>query len=140
MAKEDTVRRRQERQKTMLFEQLRRLPIREVAYEKIGISRMTVSRWRKASKKFADEMDAAISEGRAFMVEVAESQLFALIGEKEFHAIRLYLTTHSDRYANKLALSGTITTKDEPLTREQKALIRQALRLSSLRNYAKKDK
>jgi len=74
------------------------------------------------------------------MSDIAENQLFSLIGDKKIEAIRLYLSTHNSRYGNKLELSGKVSTKDEPLTAEQKALIRQALKLSSLRNYGQRKK
>ena len=66
------------------------------------------------------------------MSDVAENQLFSLIGDKEFKAINLYLSTHNPRYSHKLELSGKLETKDAPLTSEQKALIKKALKLSSL--------
>jgi len=94
----------------------------------------------KASRKFEKQVDEALVEGRAFMSDIAETQLFSLIGERELSAIRLYLTTHNPRYSNKLELSGSLTTRDQPLTKEQKKLIREALKLSSLRNYGKKKK
>jgi hypothetical protein len=47
------------------------------------------------------------------MSDIAENQLFALIGEKKIEAIRLFLQTHNARYSNKLELSGTVTTKDD---------------------------
>ena len=74
MSKVETIKARQGKLKQALIEQLRRLPLREAAYDKVGVTRMTVSRWRKASQKFADEMDAAISEGYEFICGMAESQ------------------------------------------------------------------
>ncbi len=74
MSKADTIKKRQDRDKQALIEQLRRLPITQVAYEKVGITRMTASRWRKVSKKFAEDMDAAMEERREFINDLAESQ------------------------------------------------------------------
>ena len=99
---------------------------------------MTYYRWVKASKKFAREAEEAIFEGRLFISDIAESQIFSLIKDKKIEAIKYWLSHNNSRYANKLELSGTVTTKDEPLTAEQKALIRKALQLSSLRNYEKR--
>lgn len=92
----------------------------------------------QANKRFAQKVEEALSEGRTFMSDIAENQLFALIGEKKIEAIRLYLQTHNARYSNKLELSGSVSTQDIPLTKEQKKLIREALKLSSLRHYANK--
>jgi len=140
MSRKNTIKIRQNKLKEAFLEQLKRTPTIETSCQKVSISRMTVYRWIKASKRFEKKVDEALTEGRAFMSDVAETQLFSLIGDKEMSAIRLYLSTHNQRYSNKLKLSGTITTKDEPLTAEQKLLIRKALQLSSFKNYGKRKK
>ena len=137
MSRKDTIKIRQNKLKEAFLEQLKRMPTIETSCQKVGIARATVYRWIKASKKFEKKVDEALEEGRVFMSDIAETQLFSLIGDKEISAIRLYLSTHNPRYSNKLELSGTVTTKDEPLTKEQKKLIREALKLSSLRHYGK---
>src|SRR3989344_9223643 len=104
MSKERTIKVRQDKQKQALLEQLKRTPIRELAYEKVGVSRMTVSRWRKVSKKFADEMEAALNDGREFINDLAESQVITLIRQGKLDAARLWLQHNSHRYANKLEL------------------------------------
>ncbi len=140
MSRRDTIKARQNKLKTAFLEQLKRTPTIETSCQKVGVARATVYRWMKASRKFEKQVDEALVEGRAFMSDIAETQLFSLIGERELSAIRLYLTTHNPRYSNKLELSGSLTTRDQPLTKEQKKLIREALKLSSLRNYGKKKK
>jgi predicted DNA binding protein len=138
MTRRDTIKSRQNKLKDALLEQIKRTPTIETACQKVGVGRATVYRWINDNKRFAKQIDEALTEGRTFMSDVAENQLFSLIGEKKFEAIRLYLQTHNARYSNKLELSGSVTTRDEPLTKEQKKLIREALKLSSLRHYAKK--
>lgn len=140
MSRRDTIKARQNKLKTAFLEQLKRTPTIETSCQKVGVARATVYRWMKASRKFEKQVDEALVEGRAFMSDIAETQLFSLIGERELSAIRLYLTTHNPRYSNKLELSGSLTTRDQPLTKEQKKLIREALKLSSLRNYGKRKK
>ena len=140
MSRKDTIAIRQNKLKEAFLEQLKRTPTIETSSQKVGIARATVYRWMKASKKFEKKVDEALEEGRAFMSDIAETQLFSLIGDKEISAIRLYLSTHNPRYSNKLELSGTVMTKDEPLTKEQKKWIREALKLSSLRHYGKENK
>ena len=137
MSKAKTIQMRQSKVKQALIEQLKRLPIREVAYDKVGITRMTVSRWRKKSKTFENEMDAAMNEGREFINDLAESQVITLIRQGEIKALRLCLQHNSARYANKLELSGTIATKELPMTKEEKAIRMQALKHSSLSLYGK---
>jgi len=137
MSRKDTVKARQNKLKEAFLEQLKRTPTIETSCQKVSIARATVYRWIKASKKFEKKVDEALVEGRTFMSDIAENQLFSLIGDKKIEAIRLYLSTHNSRYGNKLELSGKVSTKDEPLTAEQKTLIKKALRLSSLHTYGK---
>ena len=120
------------------FEELRKVPIVQVACEKTNVSRNSVYRWKKTDKFFSKKMDQAISEGVEFVNDMSESQLLTLIKEKNYPAISFWLRHRNDNYKNKLELSGTVLTKDEPLTKNQKKLIRDALRLSSLKNHDKK--
>src|SRR5690606_18664980 len=90
------------------------------------------------SKRFAETVETSLKEGRSFMSDVAESQLFSLIGERKIEAIRLFLAHNNPRYGNKLELTGSVGHKDEPLSAGQKALIRKALKLSSLRTNDKR--
>jgi hypothetical protein len=136
MSRRDTIQARQKKLKEALLEQLKRTPTIETACQKVGVGRATVYRWRDQNKTFKKELEAAQDEGRAFMCDVAENQLFSLIGEKKYEAIRFYLSTHNPRYSNKLEISGKVSS-DEPLTKEQRKLIREALRLSSI-NHGKK--
>ncbi len=137
MSREKTIKIRQAKLKKVVLEQLTRTPIIEIACEKVGISRMTLHRWTKTSKQFAKQVEDALFEGRLFISDIAESQLFSLMKDKKIEAIKYVLRHNNPRYADRRELSGTVSTKDEPLTAEQKALIRQALKLSSLRNYGK---
>lgn len=137
MSRKDTIKIRQNKLKEAFLDQLKRTPTIETACQKVGVSRATVYRWIKERKTFEKKVDEALNEGRTFMSDIAENQLFSLIGDKKIEAIRLYLSTHNPRYGNKLELSGTVSSRDEPLTKEQKKLIREALKLSSIRNYEK---
>ena len=140
MSRKDTIKLRQKKLKEAFLEQLKRTPTIETSCQKVSTSRASVYRWIKASKRFENQIDEALVEGRTFMSDIAENQLFSLIGDKKIEAIRLYLSTHNARYSNKLELSGAVSTKDEPLTTEQKKLIREALKLSSLQNNVKERK
>lgn len=140
MSRKDSIQARQSKIKQALLDQLKRTPTLETACQKVNIARATVYRWIAASKAFEKDIDAAQQEGRLFMSDIAENQLFSLIGEKKIEAIRLYLTTHNPRYGNKLELSGSLTTKEEKLTPSQKKRIRKALRLSSLNVHGKDQK
>lgn len=138
MARRDTIKARQNKLKGAFLEQLKRTPTIETSCQKVGVGRATIYRWIHSNKKFANKVEDSLTEGRTFMSDIAENQLFALIGEKKIEAIRLYLQTHNPRYSNKLELSGSVSSPNTPLTKEQKKLIREALKLSSLRHYANK--
>ena len=138
MSRCETITARQNKLKEAFLEQLKRTPTIETACQKVGIARATVYRWINANKRFEKKVDEALTEGRTFMSDVAENQLFSLIGDKKIEAIRLFLSTHNARYSNKLEVSASLSRSEEPLTKEQKKLIREALKLSTLRNYGKK--
>ncbi len=112
------------------LEELKKVPIVQVACEKTGISRNSVYRWRRKDKKFAEEMDIAMTEGVAFVNDMSESQLLTMIKEKSFPAIRFWLQHRNDNYRNKLE----VTTKErvDELTPEQQKVVKQALKLASL--------
>ena len=134
MSRTETIAQRQGKLKQLLLEQLKRTPTIEQAAQKVGTTRMTVYRWRKASKRFDEAIEAALNEGREFVSDIAETQMFNLIGQGKQEMIKYFLSHNNPRYAAKLELSGEVSTKDNPLTAEQKALIRQAIKLSPLRN------
>ena len=135
MSKEETIKLRQSKLKKIFLEQLKKTPTIEQSCQKVGISRMTILRWRKASKKFDRDVEEGLCEGREVVSDIAETQMFSLISQGKSEMIKYFLSHNNARYRDKLELSGTVSTKDEPLTAAQKALIRQALKLSSLRNH-----
>lgn len=133
---------RQGKQKEALLDQLKRTPTVELSCDKCGISRATFYRWRKESKKFARQADEAIAEGRRFMSSIAESQIFSLIRDRKFEAIRFWLANNEPRYSNKLEIKGHITTTNtiDALTPEQKKLLRKAMKLALPKeNYEKEN-
>lgn len=132
MSREKTIQVRQFKLKSLFLEQLKKTPTIEQACQKIGVSRMTISRWRNESRRFDQAVHTAQVEGREFVSDIAEAQMFNLISQGKVEMIKYFLSHNNERYANKLELSGSVLTKDEPLTSEQKTLIREALKLSSI--------
>ncbi|MCD8495186.1 MAG: hypothetical protein LRY46_03780 [Candidatus Pacebacteria bacterium] len=112
------------------LDELRKVPIIQVACEKSGLSRQSVYRWRKEDKEFLKKMDSALSEGVALVNDMSESQLLTLIKEKNYPAISFWLRHRNDNYKNKLE----ITTKDdnEELTPSQAKIVKQALKLAKI--------
>ena len=123
---------------SQFFEELKKVPIVQVACEKTGLSRNSVYRWKKQDTSFSKKMDQALNEGVAFVNDMSESQLLTLIKEKNYPAISFWLRHRNSNYKDKIELSGMISTKNEPLTKVQKKQIREALKLSSLKSYEKK--
>ena len=113
------------------FEELKKVPIVQVACEKTNISRNSVYRWKKEDKSFSKKMDQAMFDGVAFVNDMSESQLLTMIKEKNWSAISFWLKHRNDNYKEKIE----ITTKedDDNLTSEQKKIVRNALKLGSTR-------
>ena len=116
--------------KKQFFEELRKIPIVQVACEKIGVSRNSVYRWRREDKKFAKEMDEAMADGVAFVNDMSESQLLTMIKEKNWSAISFWLRHRNDNYKNKVEI--TTVEDSEELSPSQKKIVKQALKLAAL--------
>lgn len=110
--------------------ELSKVPIVQVACEKVGISRNTVYRWLKEDKQFAKDFAEAEEAGVEFVNDMSESQLLQLIKDRKFSAIRLWLTNHHKRFATK-PLSEQHG-REKELTDEQKDTIKQALQYANL--------
>lgn len=123
---------RQVSQKELLVEQLKKTPVVHVACDKIGLGRATYYRWRNEDEKFKEDSDVALLEGSQLINDLAESQLISAIKDKNMTAIIFWLKNHHTNYKTKVELSGTINTKNEPLTPEEENLVRNALKLASL--------
>lgn len=115
----------------MFLEQLKRVPIVQVACEKSGVSRNSVYRWRNEDPKFRTDMEAALAEGEALVNDMTESHLISLIKEKNYPAISFWLRHRNPKFKDKLEISGKVETSDMPLTEEQKAVVRKALSLAT---------
>jgi predicted DNA binding protein len=116
--------------KDSFLEQLRKIPIVQVACEKTNISRNSVYRWKNEDKEFQKEMETALAEGEALVNDMSESQLLTMIKEKNFSAISFWLRHRNARFKDKVEVTAKIE-GDEQLTPEQEAVVREALRLAS---------
>jgi hypothetical protein len=104
--------------KKLFLEQLKKVPIIQVAAERTGIARATVYRWKNESKKFAKAVEDAISEGEAMVNDMGESQLISLIKEKNFSAIRFWLNHRHEKFKDRMEVTAKIE-KQEELTKEK---------------------
>lgn len=119
------------RDKELILEQLRKIPIIMFACEKVGVGKSTVYRWRDEDKKFAKAMQEALTEGEAMINDLSESQLITLIKEKNYPAISFWLRSRHPKFRQKVDITARIKKHDE-LTPEQEQAVREALKLASL--------
>lgn len=113
------------------LEQLKKVPIIQVACEKVGISRNSIYRWKNEDEKFKQAMEEALAEGEALVNDMSESQLLSLIREKNWPAISFWLRHRNPKFKDRVE----ITTKngdDEKLTPEQEHTVRESLKLASI--------
>lgn len=113
------------------LDELRKVPIVQVACEKTGLSRNSIYRWRKDDPEFTKKMDEAYVEGVALVSDMSESQLLTLIKEKSFPALSFWLRHRNDNYKMKVQVDGSIKTINE-LSSEQEKTVREALKLAGL--------
>ena len=119
------------RDKELLLEQLRKIPIITVACEKVGVGKSTVYRWREEDKKFAKNLEEALTEGESLVNDMGESQLISLIKERNLPAIRFWLNHRHAKFRDRVEITAKFE-KQEELTAEQEETVREALRLASI--------
>lgn len=123
---------RKAREQAMLLEQLRKMPIIQIACEKSGVSRATYYRWKKEDETFTKAADEALQDGVTLVSDMAESQLLSQIRDNNLGAVMYWLKHRNPNYNTKLEVTTKIKTQDEALTPEQRALIEKAIELSAL--------
>ena len=117
------------KQKEVLLEHLRTVPIVEVACKKGGISRATFYRWCNDDEEFKTEVDNAKVDGVENINDMSEAQLITLIKEKKYQAIALWLKNNHHRFMSedKRDLIRKVQKKAE-LNLQQKELLKEALK------------
>jgi len=131
--KEITIKKRQDKNMELLIEQLKKIPIIQIACEKVGISRATYYRWRKEEKNFAENTDNALMEGYLFINDLAESQVLRDIKNGKFNAVVFWLKHHHVKYGNKIEIIAR--RKEDKLTPEQEIIFDKAIQLADLNPY-----
>ena len=117
----------------LFLEELRKVPIIQVACEKTGVSRNTVYRWKREDKEFAKAVEDALSDGVSYVNDMSESQLLTLIKEKNFPAVRFWLNKRHPAYKDKVEVVNKHEISE--LTDSQKETIKQALELSNITKH-----
>jgi len=129
---DDTIEKRQTKDKEQLLEILKKTPIVQIVCEKAGISRASYYRWRKEDLKFAEDADTAIEYGSKLINDMAESQLITAIRDKNMTAIIYWLNHHHPAYATKMEITAKLKQENEQLTPEQETLVLKALKLATV--------
>ena len=123
--------------KDTFLENLRTVPIVEVSANKAGISRKSIYKWRKSDKKFATDMDEAMTEGVEFINDMSEGSLLNLIKEKSWPALAFWLKTRNPKFKDKVEVTTKV--EQETLTAEQEILVKKALAFGISNNSKNKN-
>lgn len=115
--------------KADLLEQLRKTPIVQIACERLGISRMSLYRWKEEDAEFSKAVEKAILDGRLLVNDLAESQLISAVKDRNITAIIAWLKHNHPSYKTRIEIEGAINTIQE-LSPEQQEMVRQALSLA----------
>lgn len=101
-----TVEERQSKNKELLLEQLVKIPIVQIACEKVGVSRATYYRWRDEDVEFMKQSNKAIISGNLLINDIAESQLISAMKDKNMTAIIFWLKHHHSSYTTSIQITS----------------------------------
>jgi len=124
------IQKRQSKEMKLLIDNLRKIPIVQVACEKTGVSRATFYRWHKSNSTFAKQADDAINESVEIVNDMAEAKLVSSIRDGNMTAIVYWLKHRHKAYSNRVEVLGTLSHLGCEITDEYRELINKALRLA----------
>jgi len=101
--KKKTIDKRQAREKALVIDQLKKVPIVSIACERSGVSRATYYRWCAEDEVFEVATQDAIIEGEKLMNDLGESQLMTLMRDKSWQAIKYYLEKRNPKFMSQKA-------------------------------------
>lgn len=84
--------------KKKLLKELERVPIVELACQRVGISRSTFYRWLEADDEFSENVAASLEKGVDKVNDMAESKLITSIKENKHPAIVFWLRNNHPKY------------------------------------------
>lgn len=122
---------RQDKQKELVIEQLKKTPIIQIVCEKVGISRATFYRWKQDDLVFADALEHAIFMGVELVNDMAESQLLSAIRDQNMTAIIFWLKHRHRSYGTRVSLDANLNV-NRSLSTEEQETIKKALSLAKL--------
>jgi len=122
---------RQDKQKGLVIEQLKKTPVVQIVCEKIGISRATFYRWKRDDLVFADAVEHALFMGVELVNDMAESQLLSAIRDQNMTAIIFWLKHRHRSYGTRVDLNANLKI-ERKLSAEEQEAIKRALSLAQL--------
>lgn len=122
---------RQKKEKADVIEQLRKMPIVQIACKRAGVGRTTYYQWRKDDKAFEKATDEAVRDGIMLINDLAESKIISAMDGGNITAAIYWLKNRNPAFAEKLRVIADIKTTEQ-LTPEQEALVKEAWRLVAL--------
>ncbi|MCW1930104.1 MAG: hypothetical protein KIH62_002190 [Candidatus Kerfeldbacteria bacterium] len=128
----DSIELRQQKQKELLLDMLKKTPIIQLACQKADVGRATYYRWLKEDHIFAEAAQTALTTGVNLVNDMAESQLISAIKDKRMPAIIFWLKHHHSAYATRVELTGNQSTDLPELTEEQQKIVHAALEQAKL--------
>lgn len=126
-----TIQKRISNDKQKLIDQIKQLPIIQVACQKCGTGRATYYRWRKEDKEFCKLADQALYEGKLLINDLAESKLLSAIQDQNMTGIIFWLKHNHPQYTTRVEIATELKDRDL-LTKEQEKIINQSLALAGL--------
>lgn len=99
---QETIQARQVAQKQALIDELKKMPIIEVACRRTDTGRTTYYRWQEEDKEFAKQVDESIKYGKSVINDLAESKVITGI-KNDDKTYTIYWLNHNHRtYGNKV--------------------------------------
>ncbi len=89
-------------QKERLLVELTKVPVVQIACQRIGVGRATYYSWRETDIEFRKTADKAISEGNFVINDLAESKLISNIQDGNNTSIIFWLKNHHGGYNEKI--------------------------------------
>lgn len=127
------------KEKKLLLDALKEMPVIQIACKKAGVSRATYYRWKQEDTDFSGKCDESLSVGIEFVNDMSESQKIQLIKEKKMPAIVWWDKHNNPKYGAKRMLKRSRVSQ-EKLSPEDEALFKKALTLSDGENAEIHDK
>jgi len=98
----DSIQKRQTEERSALVENLKKMPIIQIACEKTGVSRATFYRWKNSNKRFSRQVDEALKESVEIVNDMAEAKLIASIKEGNITALIYWVKHGHTAYSKKV--------------------------------------